>query len=115
MKYLDKKIRLVKQTELPWAACSTSGGYTNKRGGPTRYMIQLQYEKIWRRVYVWQFSNASTMFVRIKGTEYIIADWVLKYHFPNKPGEEKLTECCNAMPTYDEHGTLYCKACYEKI
>jgi hypothetical protein len=49
-------------------------GYTLRRGAPTRVMIQLSGEKRWRRVMVWQFSNAGTCFVRIKGVPHVVRD-----------------------------------------
>lgn len=50
----------------------TSLGYTVRAGSPTDRMVMLEGEKIWRRVYVWQFSNAGTEFVRIKGVPHIL-------------------------------------------
>jgi len=53
----------------------TADGYTKKSGAPTSIKIRLKDEKIWRRVMCWQFSNAGTAFVRIKGTEFILRDY----------------------------------------
>ena len=27
----------------------------------------------------------------------------------------RVTDCCGAHSTYDEHGQLYCKACFEAV
>lgn len=35
-------------------------------------MVRLDGETLWRRVYVWQFSNTCTHFVRVKGECQII-------------------------------------------
>lgn len=48
-------------------------GYTLRSGAPTWYLIQLQGEKRWRRLMVWQFSNAGTCFVRVKGKALIVS------------------------------------------
>lgn len=52
----------------------TADGYTKRSGAPSSIMVRLTGEKIWRRVMVWQFSNAGTAFVRIKGTPFIVCD-----------------------------------------
>ncbi len=49
-------------------------GYTHKSGAPTSIMIRFADETIWRRLMVWQFSNVGTLFVRMKGKEYIIRE-----------------------------------------
>lgn len=51
----------------------TADGYTRREGSPTAYRALVAGR--WRRVYVWQFSNAGTAFVRIKGEPRIIPDW----------------------------------------
>lgn len=50
----------------------TADGYTKLSGAPVGYMVQLNGEKLWRRVYCWCFSNSGTLFVRVKGKEYIV-------------------------------------------
>lgn len=50
----------------------TKLGYTKRSGAPTSVKVRLLGEKIWRRVMVWQFSNAGTCFVRIKGIPHIV-------------------------------------------
>lgn len=47
-------------------------GYTVRAGSPTSWEVRLEGETRWRRVYVWQFSNAGTCFVRIKGEDVIV-------------------------------------------
>jgi|TARA_Y100000034_G_scaffold33168_1_gene40697 hypothetical protein len=27
----------------------------------------------------------------------------------------RMTDCCGACSTFDEHGTLYCKICYQPV
>jgi hypothetical protein len=71
--YLETKIAESKQTETPRYGIA-SDGYTIKSGAPTSRLIRLEGEKRWRRVMCWQFSNVDTLFVRIKGTPYIISD-----------------------------------------
>lgn len=69
--YLTKKIASAKCTRPPRPQM-TRDGYTKRSGSPTSMMIKLEGEKRWRRVMAWQFSNAGTAFVRIKGKSYII-------------------------------------------
>jgi hypothetical protein len=52
----------------------TRAGYTKRSGAPSGYMIRLDGETRWRRVMVWQFSNAGTCFVRVKGQPLIVND-----------------------------------------
>lgn len=73
MKYLEDNFRVIdtKVTERPkYGICAD--GYTMKSGAPTRYMIKLENEKIWRRVMCWQFSNVGTCFVRIKKENFVL-------------------------------------------
>ncbi len=49
-----------------------SMGYTVRAGSPSRAQVKLEGEKIWRRVYWWQFSNAGTAFIRVKGENLIV-------------------------------------------
>jgi hypothetical protein len=72
--YLEKKIVESKQTRTPNYGM-TVDGYTVNSGAPTSWMIKLENEKIWRRLMCWQFSNAGTLFVRIKGTEYVVDEY----------------------------------------
>lgn len=47
-------------------------GYTVRAGSPTCFMVQLDGETIWRRVYVLCFSNTCTHFVRVRGKNLIV-------------------------------------------
>lgn len=51
----------------------TQDGYTRNEGSPTCYQVRLKGETRWRRVYIWQFSNIGTNFVKIKGENIIIS------------------------------------------
>ena len=66
VEYLEQKIVEVRHTETPHYGMAADG-YTLRSGAPTSRMIRLEGEKRWRRLMVWQFSNAGTCFVKIKG------------------------------------------------
>lgn len=72
MKYLETKIEEERKTDFPKYGV-TKDGYTVQSGGPTSSLIRLAGEKRWRRLMYWQFSNAVTLFVRVKGEPYIVA------------------------------------------
>lgn len=72
VEYLTAEIAETKRTETPRYGY-TADGYTSRKGAPTSRMIRLAGEKRWRRVMVWQFSNAGTAFVRINGKPLVIA------------------------------------------
>ena len=67
----------VKQTAAPRYGMAADG-YTLKSGAPTSYMVRLDGETRWRRVMCWQFSNAGTLFLRVKGESLIIRDHELR-------------------------------------
>jgi hypothetical protein len=70
MQYLPiTRMQATKVTSVPRYGV-TVDGYSHRSGAPTKWMIKV--DNRWRRVMVWCFSNASTLFVRIKGKEYII-------------------------------------------
>jgi len=69
--YLQKPIVEARRTAQPRYGM-TRDGYTVRSGAPTSTMIRLQGEKIFRRLMVWQFSNAGTLFVRIDGKSYVV-------------------------------------------
>jgi hypothetical protein len=50
----------------------TASGY----GGRLRStrMIRIQGEKVWRRVYVMQYSNAGTAYINVKGEKWIVSN-----------------------------------------
>lgn len=55
----------------------TVDGYSSRSGAPTSLLVRLEGEKRWRRLMVWQFSNAGTCFVRIKGIPHIVHDYMI--------------------------------------
>lgn len=69
--YLTTPIAEKKTTARPSYGMARSG-YTLRSGAPTSIMIKLEGETRWRRVMVWQFSNAGTAFVRICGVPHVI-------------------------------------------
>ena len=70
---LLRPIEEAKRTEQPlWGRAQD--GYTLRSGAPTSLKIRLEGEKRWRRLMVWQFSNAGTLFVKIKGRPFIVRD-----------------------------------------
>lgn len=72
--YLTTKIEAARQTNTPrWGM--TVDGYTQRSGAPTSLMIRLAGETRWRRLMAWQFSNAGTLFVRIRGDEFIVNEY----------------------------------------
>jgi len=87
--YLQKPIAESKHVAVDSRRGMTREGYTTRAGAPTSWMIRLQGEKIWRRVMVWQFSNAGTAFVRIGGKPYVIAEHDLS-RYEGKRGDMKL-------------------------
>jgi len=73
-KYLKQHISNVHYTERPrWGMAAD--GYTLRSGAPTRMLVQLYGSTRWRRVMCWQFSNAATLFVRIKGENMIVNEY----------------------------------------
>lgn len=76
-KYLDKKIVEMITTDNETRYGMSRDGYTLRSGAPTSKKIRLDGEKIWRRLMVWQFSNAGTCFVKIKGECYIVPEHTL--------------------------------------
>lgn len=76
MTYLTKKIIATKRTTTPsWGMCQS--GYTKRSGAPTSLLIQLEGEKIWRRLMVLQFSNAGSCFIKVKGVVQYVHDFDL--------------------------------------
>jgi hypothetical protein len=66
-------IEATRQTATPsWGM--TVYGYTLRSGAPTSRLVRLRGETRWRRLMVWQFSNAGTCFVRIKGVPHIVSE-----------------------------------------
>ena len=71
---LEKKIVEKKTTKTPRYGMSRDG-YTLRSGAPTHLMIRLEGEKIFRRLMCWQFSNAGTCFIKVKGEYLIVNDF----------------------------------------
>ena len=76
VQYLDKPIVAVKLTATPRFGIA-SDGYTVRSGAPTSRMIRLEGETRWRRLMVWQFSNAGTLFVRVGGKPLVVNEYDL--------------------------------------
>ena len=72
--YLKTKIVESKVKNPTPGSGMTVNGYTKLSGAPSSLMIRLEGENRWRRLMCWQFSNAGTWFVRIKGKEFIVGD-----------------------------------------
>jgi hypothetical protein len=75
--YLTQTIAEAKRSETTPRYGMTADGYTKRSGAPSSIMIRLEGEKVWRRLMVWQFSNAGTCFVRIKGQALIVNEYDL--------------------------------------
>jgi hypothetical protein len=69
--YLETKIVETRETERPRYGM-TVDGYTVRSGAPTSLMVRLEGEKRFRRLMVWQFSNAGTCFVRVGGKPLVV-------------------------------------------
>lgn len=50
-----------------WRRGLTSDGYTARGGCATAYKLRLVGERVWRRIYCLQFSNAPSFIIRRKG------------------------------------------------
>lgn len=72
--YLETPIAEVRVTERPRYGMAADG-YTLRSGAPTSRLVRLEGEKIWRRLMVWQFSNAGTAFVRVRGKCLVVRDY----------------------------------------
>ena len=69
-----------RRTETPRYGMAADG-YTRPSGAPTSLVVRIAGDGLsagdaarWRRVMVWQFANAGTAFVRVRGTDYIVID-----------------------------------------
>lgn len=72
--YLTTKIVEAKTVEVDPRHGMTRDGYTKRSGAPSQIMIRLDGEKRFRRLMIWQFSNAGTLFVRIGGECLIVRE-----------------------------------------
>lgn len=71
VRYLTQTVAETRRTDVPRHGV-TRLGYSVRSGAPTDTLVRLDGEKLWRRVYVWQFSNLGTRFVRVKGEPLVI-------------------------------------------
>lgn len=76
----DMRIVDVRRTDVPRYGVRADG-YSARSGAPTCYLVKvaggrlaLRDVAVWRRIRVWQWSNAGTAFVRIRGCDYVIRD-----------------------------------------
>ena len=76
VRYLGKRINR-KRVDIPANRRLTSEGYTPIAGSPSDWKIKLEGENRWRRVYCWQFSNASTLFIRVNEQPIVVRDYEL--------------------------------------
>lgn len=79
----DALIVDAKETKAPRPRL-TAMGYTKADGSPTTVMVRLFGETRWRRVYVIQYSNMGSCFIKLLG------DWVFVH------------------PSYSNSGNVYC-------
>jgi len=71
VKYLDKPFAEIRITRHPnYGMCRN--GYSCRRGAPTSFLVRLEGEKRFRRVMCWQFSNAGTGFLRVRGESLLL-------------------------------------------
>lgn len=73
-KYLDKPIVQVRISPIDPRWGLTRDGYTKRSGAPSQIMVRLDGETRWRRIMIWQFSNAGTCFLRVCGECLIVRD-----------------------------------------
>lgn len=71
VQYLETPIIAAKRTPVPRYGIAADG-YSLRSGAPSQYMVRLENNPRWYRVMVWQFSNAGTAFIRIKGIPYVL-------------------------------------------
>ncbi len=74
--YLEKKIAEVKRTETPRYGIAADG-YTLRSGAPTNMLVRLDGEKRFRRLMVFQFSNAGSTFLRVGGKVLFVHDYMI--------------------------------------
>lgn len=74
--YLETEIAALRTTARPNYGY-TVYGYTVRSGAPTHILLRLKGEKRWRRLKVLCFSNAETLFLRIKKQNYFVSDYQL--------------------------------------
>ena len=75
VQYLETTIAEAKRDYPKTQWGMSRDGYTLRSGAPSSLKIRLDGEKRWRRLMVWQFSNAGTCFVRIKGECMVVREY----------------------------------------
>ena len=88
-KRLTKQIVDARRTARPNYGMAVDG-YTKRSGAPTSIEIKLKGEKIWRRLMIWQFSNAGTTFVNILGEPHIVDSTEVEVLLAKRSGEERV-------------------------
>ena len=83
VEYLETKIAESKRDYPTPGTGMAADGYTKRSGAPSSLMIRLDGEKRWRRLMIWQFSNAGTCFVRINGKCLVVPN----HDIPDPPEE----------------------------
>lgn len=76
VRYLEKRIDR-KRVDIPVNRRLTADGYSLRSGSPSDWMIRLEGENRWRRVYCWQFSNCGTLFIRVNDQPIVVRDYEL--------------------------------------
>jgi hypothetical protein len=75
-RYLETPIAEARYTARPaWGMARD--GYTRRTGAPTSLLVRLEGERRWRRLMIWQFSNAGTCFLRVRGAALIVPDYAI--------------------------------------
>lgn len=71
------EVEAAKRSPVTWyqvQRCMTSDGYTKKCGVPSDYMVKIKGYRGWRRIRVYQISNAGTAFIRLPGNDFCPID-----------------------------------------
>lgn len=72
--YLETKIAEAKHAPIDQRHGMTVEGYTKRSGAPSSAMIRLDGEKRWRRLMIYQISNAGSIFVNVKGQRLYVRE-----------------------------------------
>jgi hypothetical protein len=73
---ITTKIEEARRTDQPRYGMARDG-YTKRSGAPTSVKVRLAGERRWRRLMVWQFSNSGTCFLRMRGREYVVPNYLI--------------------------------------
>lgn len=74
-KYLQATIAEARRAPIDSRRYMTRDGYTRRSGAPSSIVVRLEGEKRFRRLMVWQFSNAGTCFLRVRGEALIVPEY----------------------------------------